>query len=250
MQKINPIPVPVCMMNTGHRSGCLICGDELIYLDQPETCTCAICGKVRETTARCRAGHFICDQCHALPADDLIEEFCSNTDGTDPMSMAIVLMNNPAISMHGPEHHFLVPAVLLAAYYNRKGLPEMKPSKIKIARTRAEQIKGGFCGFMGDCGAAVGTGIFISIITGATPLSKEEWQLTNLCTAETLHEIALHGGPRCCKRNLFLAIRAAVRFLLEHFDQRLPLPPEVRCEFSPLNRECRMNECPFYPDNP
>jgi hypothetical protein len=32
--------------------------------------------------------------------------------------MALNLMKNPQIKMHGPEHHFLVPAVLLAAYYN------------------------------------------------------------------------------------------------------------------------------------
>ncbi len=242
--------VLVCMMNTSHRSGCLICGDELVYLDQPESCACAICGEVQATSARCRKGHFICDRCHALPAEDLIEEFCIHTEETDPVSMAITLMNNPEVRMHGPEHHFLVPAVLLAAYYNRKGEPEKKAAKIKIARSRAEQIKGGFCGFMGDCGAAVGTGIFISIITGATPLSKEEWQLSNLSTAETLHEIALHGGPRCCKRNLFIAIRATVRFLGEHFGLDLPLPKEIRCEFSPMNQECRMSECPFYPASP
>jgi hypothetical protein len=216
--------VLVCMMNTSHRSGCLICGDELVYLDQPESCACAICGKVQETSARCRKGHFICDRCHALPAEDLIEEFCIHTEETDPVSMAITLMNNPSVRMHGPEHHFLVPAVLLAAYYNRKGEPEKKAAKIKIARSRAEQIKGGFCGFMGDCGAAVGT--------------------------DTLHEIALHGGPRCCKRNLFIAIRATVRFLREHFEMSLPLPKEIRCEFSPFNLECRMAECPFYPAHP
>ena len=38
---------------------------------------------------------------------------------------------------------------------------------------RATDIKGGFCGFYGNCGAAVGTGIYVSIITGATPLTRE-----------------------------------------------------------------------------
>ncbi|VUT25840.1 MAG: hypothetical protein MOIL_01256 [Candidatus Methanolliviera sp. GoM_oil] len=55
---------------------------------------------------------------------------------------------------------------------------------------------GGFCGYHGDCGAAVGTGIFISLITDATPLSKHEWKLSNLMTAKSLLSIANHGGPR------------------------------------------------------
>jgi hypothetical protein len=233
-------------MNTRHRSGCLVCGKELVYLDSPEPGTCAICGTVRETDARCRDGHMVCDRCHALPAEDLIAQFCSHSGGTDPLAMAITLMRNPVIAMHGPEHHFLVPAVLIAAYYNARGEPELKAAKIRMARNRAELVKGGFCGFLGDCGAAVGTGIFISIITGATPLSREEWLLTNLCTAETLREIALHGGPRCCKRNLFLAIRSAVHFVRDHMDLTMPIAGEIRCEFFPLNRECRTTECPFY----
>ncbi len=38
------------------------------------------------------------------------------------MALAIRLMRLPAVKMHGPEHHFLVPAVLLAAYLERHRL--------------------------------------------------------------------------------------------------------------------------------
>jgi hypothetical protein len=54
---------------------------------------------------------------------------------------------------HGPELHFLVPAVLISAYSNTKGEPGEKEAKIKKARQRAEKILGGFCGFYGNCGA-------------------------------------------------------------------------------------------------
>jgi hypothetical protein len=45
------------------------------------------------------------------------------------------------------------------------------------------------------CGAGMGTGIFISIVTGATSLSIEEWRLSNLATAKSLLSISEHGGP-------------------------------------------------------
>lgn len=68
-------------------------------------------------------------------------------------------MRNPNVKMHGPEHHFLVSAILLAAYYNTKKDYKEKATKIRMAKKRASQILGGFCGFYGDCGVAVGTGI-------------------------------------------------------------------------------------------
>jgi hypothetical protein len=95
----------------------------------------------------------------------------------DPFELAKIIMNNVKVPMHGPEHHFIIPAVLLAAYYNVKGDLSEKRRKIKEARRRSSNVLGGFCGFYGDCGAAVGTGIFMSLITESTPLSVAEWRL-------------------------------------------------------------------------
>jgi len=161
--------------------------------------------------------------------------------------MALTLMRNPAIRMHGPEHHFLVPAVLLSAYYNQKKSAGEKTEKIKEAEKRAKNILGGFCGYYGDCGAAVGTGIFISLITKATPLSEREWKLCNTMTAKSLLSIANMGGPRCCKRNTILAIIEAVSFLRENFDiESINVSENVKCEFNSLNKECIKDRCPFY----
>jgi hypothetical protein len=164
------------------------------------------------------------------------------------MFMAATLMKSPSLKMHGPEHHFLVAAALLSATLNASGRENEKKTKIEKARQRAEKILGGFCGFYGNCGAAVGTGIFMSILTDATPLSRNEWMLSNLLTAESLRLIALAGGPRCCKRNTFLAIEEAVRFVKERFHIEIKVGAgSLKCEFYPMNKECRQAECRFYP---
>jgi hypothetical protein len=162
------------------------------------------------------------------------------------MSLAVELMKSPKIKMHGPEHHFLVPAVLLAAYCNLTGNQQDKADKIKTARNRADYVKGGFCGLHGACGAAVGTGIFVSLLTGATPLSGREWKLSNLITSQCLKEIAEHGGPRCCKRDTFLAIINAIDFIKEYFDTDMAINRGIKCQFSTFNRECRKEQCPFF----
>lgn len=176
----------------------------------------------------------------------LIETFCQSTPLQDPIAIALTLIRNPKIMIHGPEHHFLIPAALLAAYYNNIHDLALKKPKILKAKQRASNVLGGFCGYYGTCGAAVGTGIFISLITDATPLSRREWRLSNLITAETLRSIANHGGPRCCKRNTFLAISTATVFLKTHFNVSLPTKLGVICEFSDLNNECLQSESPYY----
>jgi hypothetical protein len=228
-------------------TGCLICGADLEYLPEPEEMECVYCKKKYLSSSRCVNGHYICDSCHQMDADDLIESTTIRSTSDNPFIIAERLLESPAMKMHGPEHHFLVPAVLIAALYNHTGEREKKERGIKNARHRAEMVKGGFCGFHGDCGAAVGTGIFVSVVTGATPLSREEWRLANLMTARTLEEIALHGGPRCCKRNTFLALRSAVRFLDKEMGVKLPEPDKIVCRFSSRNRECLEEKCEFYP---
>ncbi|MGA2152331.1 MAG: DUF5714 domain-containing protein [Geobacteraceae bacterium] len=229
-----------------YKMGCLICGFELACLPAEEILLCEYCRKPFTADVCCVNRHYVCDRCHALSANDLIEQYCRTTLLTDPYRITATLMKNPQIKMHGPEHHFLVPAALLAAWYNRHKNTLLKDAAIIKARRRAEDVKGGFCASHGACGAAIGTGIFISLITGATSLAKEEWRLANLMSAESLKVIAENGGPRCCKRDSFLAISAAVTFLKAHFGTDIPIEERIICEFAILNRECLGDECSFY----
>jgi len=225
---------------------CLICGAELEYNSRASALTCYFCGQEFQASVKCRQGHYVCDSCHSLSAVEVIAQACSASRETDPIALAADLMRHPSVHMHGPEHHFLVPAVLLAAYYNILGDGAAKAEKIAIARERAENVLGGFCGYYGSCGAGVGTGIFISVLTGATPLSRREWKLANQMTARSLLAIADAGGPRCCKRDTFIAILEAARFLKDNFGVNLPITTKIECEFSHLNKECLAAECQFY----
>ncbi len=230
------------------KSGCLICGKELVYQTDDRSSECYFCKSTFRANVACINHHYVCDQCHARSGMDLIETFCLNSVSVNPLEMATEIMDSEKISMHGPEHHFLVPAVLISAYCNSVA-DDSKALKLSIARKRAEKIPGGFCGTHGNCGAAVGTGIFISIITGATPLAKEAWGLSNLVTGKSLISIAGHGGPRCCKRDVYLAIGEAIGFLKEKFGISLDTP-EVRCHFTDQNKECLKSNCPYHPSYP
>jgi hypothetical protein len=230
-------------------TGCLLCGTELCYRETACEMDCALCGAHVLTSAACKEGHFVCDACHGASGRDLIERRCAATAQTDPIGLATELMRSPAIAMHGPEHHFLVPAVLLAAYDNSTGRTERRAADVQEARRRAEKVPGGFCGTHGNCGAAVGSGIFWSIVTGTTPLSDATWADCNAMTARTLLRIAEHGGPRCCKRDTYHALLQAMDEIRQ-LDPTTNWPPcpTPTCEHSDRNRQCLSDRCAFHPD--
>jgi hypothetical protein len=227
-------------------SGCFVCGSELIYLDKYSKQECYYCKNVFEANVVCSIGHFVCDACHSISANELMLRYCKKNASIDPIELALILMQHKSINMHGPEHHFLVPAVLLTAYYNMKNEPVKKEEKLLMAEKRAKNVLGGFCGFYGCCGAAIGTGIFMSLIMDTTPLSKNEWKTSNLLTSQVLSSIAKAGGPRCCKRNTFIALIETTKFLRKNFKISLQSNVNIKCKFSYLNNECLRTNCIFY----
>ena len=126
-----------------HKSGCLLCGKEIVYRKKTTRLKCIYCEKTTTSSTQCINGHFICDRCHSLSAMDIIEKYCNETKMLEPLEMAQFLMRNKVISMHGPEHHYLVPAVLISSFLNARGMPGKKAEALKLARSRAENVPGG-----------------------------------------------------------------------------------------------------------
>jgi len=231
---------------TDNKINCLICGVNLKYRQEERTEECTVCQSQFSSAVSCEYGHYVCDGCHSLQGNDWIEQMSNASIELNPMNLAIKLMEHPSVKMHGPEHHFLVPAVLLSIYFNIKNETSRKAKAISQARKRAEKVPGGFCGFCGNCGAAVGTGIFVSVLLEASPLTTESWSLSNRMTAQSLSRVADYGGPRCCKRDTFLALQSAVEFSKTHLDVYIGEYSQPLCTFSDLNKECLKNNCPFY----
>ena len=230
---------------TTNTTACLLCGAPLRYQDTAKEMTCAICGRTFSRNAACENGHFVCDDCHAAPAVAVIRHAGMTTASKDPVEIATAMMNCPSVHMHGPEHHILTGAALLASYTNAGGMLDLPGSLAEMIR-RGSLVPGGFCGLAGACGAAVSAGIFYSIITQTNPLSTNSWREANLLTAACLTAIGNHGGPRCCKRDTFLAIRTAVPYVSEHLGISMELPVRISCTFSAGNRECLREHCPFF----
>ena len=157
-----------------NKNNCLICESEIEYFAESKKMPCSICGEVHETTAACKNGHYICDSCHAASAFRHIYKYCLNSKSQDPTQIMRELMNLPSIHMHGPEHHVLVGAALLTAYHNAGGeLPLGIAASLQEMTKRGKQVPGGCCGLWGACGAAISSGMFVSILSGASPLSRE-----------------------------------------------------------------------------
>ena len=223
---------------------CVICKSPLEYLEKDEEMECAICHKKESSKTRCIEGHYVCNDCHTKGIDTIID-ICLNTYSKDPIGIIRMMMAAPFCHMHGPEHHVMVGSALLTAYKNAGGDINLKEALIEI-QSRGKSVPGGACGFWGACGAGISTGMFVSVITKASPLTQESWGLSNMMTSKALGEIGKIGGPRCCKRDSYLAILSAVDFVKEHFGIEME-KIKVTCIHSGINNQCIGNRCPFVP---
>lgn len=223
---------------------CLICKAPLEYLEEDVLMECAICHKKENSKTRCINGHYVCSECHTQGMDSIFG-VCLNEDSKNPIEILEKMMNLPFCHMHGPEHHVMVGAALLTAYSNAGGDIDLEKAMTEMYN-RGKAVPGGVCGFWGACGAGISSGIYMSIITKSTPLAVEAWGLSNQMTSRSLGKIGSVGGPRCCKRDSYLAITEAVAFTKEHFGIEMELG-EIICSRSAMNNQCKKEACPFYP---
>ena len=207
---------------------------------------CEICGKSFEGHAVCENGHYVCDACHASPAEGVVRSVVLNSSSKNPVDIADEIMASSFVHMHGPEHHFIVGASLLCAFCNTYGEVDLE-NALNAVISRGKKVPGGFCGMAGCCGAAVSAGIFLSVILKATPMSKEEWALSNRMTSRCLEAVSRIGGPRCCKRDSYTTILAAAEFLREELGKPLCVSDEILCSHFGENAECLKVECPYFP---
>ncbi len=222
---------------------CLVCGSPLEYLHESTDMACFLCGKREQSRTRCVNGHYVCNECHTRGLDSIVRA-CLEASSKDPVQIMETLMSLPFCHMHGPEHHVMVGAALLAAYRNAGGAVDLAGALGEMLR-RGSGVPGGACGFWGACGAGISTGMFVSIVTGSTPLEKKSFGLAHKMTARALDAIGEIGGPRCCKRDSYLSLAAAVDFTGENLGVHMERSA-ITCSRSGLNGQCIGRRCPFF----
>jgi hypothetical protein len=224
-------------------NNCGVCARPLVYADESLTKTCALCGKEEKTNIYCPSGHYVCDTCHSKAALEVLRQILAASKATDPADILEQVISHPSVPMHGPEHHVIVPAAIVAAVRN-SGYP-LPDGAVDKAIERALKVPGGWCGLYGDCGAAVGAGIAVSVITGATPLTGKQRTLALAATSQALSRM-LDEQPRCCKKASRISIQSTVDFLHEKLGIKLPQARKVRCTYPLRNKECARQKCPYY----
>lgn len=222
---------------------CLICQAPLEYFQEDREMECYICHKKEWSKTSCIHGHYVCNDCHTQGLDRIFS-VCLHSSSKNPIALIREMMQLDFCHMHGPEHHVMVGCALLTAYKNAGGAIDLEKALLEM-RQRGKAVPGGACGFWGACGAGISSGMFISIISGATPLTREPWGLSNKMTSASLAAIGEVGGPRCCKRDSFLSILTAIDFVKEHFGVAME-KENVVCTFSHKNNQCIGTRCPFH----
>ena len=174
-----------------------------------------------------------------------LKEICLQETSLDPIFIAKKMMHEDMIHMHGPEHHILDGAAFLTALHNAGVEFDLSKAFDQLVE-RGLKMPGATCGQWGICGSSASIGAALAIIHETGPLSDNEYYKDNLkLTSLALGNIAEVGGPRCCKRNAYLSLKTAIKFVEETYGILLEDTDE-KCEFSHLNQQCIKERCPFY----
>ena len=224
---------------------CMVCGKPLVYWKEARRLRCSICGKEFDASCACEDGHFVCDACHEAGSAAFFLPYLLASKEKDPLRLFEEVVSLPRVHMHGPEHHAIVPCVLLTAYHNNGGELDLDKALSEALR-RASQVPGGSCGYWGVCGAAAGAGIYMSVLLGSTPLHRDAWPYPIHTSGECLRAIAALGGPRCCKRTCRTSITKAAELTREWLGVNMPCG-EITCRHVAKNRECLGVACPYFP---
>ena len=224
--------------------GCMVCGTELHYFTATQEMACNYCGRMFPANACCEQDHFVCDSCHRKDGIEVIKAICCGTKERDLITLLELIRSHPAIPMHGPEHHAMIPGIILTCFRNSGG--NIKKEAILTGISRGADIPGGVCGFWGACGAAIGAGIAVSTILAATPLTPSPRQTAQACSAKILAVIAKYRGGRCCQRETWLVLSEIARLSEEMLSVPMVAKGSLCCSQYLKNKECIRKQCPLW----
>jgi 7,8-dihydro-6-hydroxymethylpterin dimethyltransferase len=240
------VRVPLVIQASAKKTlGCMVCGCPLVYERDPRDLQCAFCGVVFSANSSCEKGHYVCDRCHSEDAVEVIRHICLQTDETDVVRLFEKIRRHPSIPMHGPEVHAMIPGIILCTYRNLGG--GISDKLIETGILRGKGVAGGFCGFMGICGAAVGVGVAFSLLLDANPYKPSERSIVQGVTQAVLSEIAGVKAARCCQRDGFIALIKAAELSRALLPIALEAEHRYTCSQMHSNRECLGKTCILHP---
>lgn len=175
-----------------------------------------------------------------------IIEACLKETSKKPIEIFRKITQMDFVRMHGPEHHILDGGALLTAFYNAGGNINLEKS-LEELMSRGMKMPAGMCGMWGVCGAVTSIGAALSIIAKANPGKiVDSWGTNMECTSRAVASLGEVGGPRCCKRNVYLTFKEAIKFVNKYYDVILEEEGEIKCIHSHINMQCIKERCPFY----
>ncbi len=223
---------------------CMLCGKPLHYLTQDREESCVFCGKNLKANAVCEDGHFVCDLCHGSDMLEITKYICTHTDADDMIDLLNQLRAHPLFPLHGPEHHFTIPGVILAVYKNLGGA--VTDEEILSAIDKGKSVPGGVCGFWGICGAAIAVGIAFGVILKSSPLAPKPRQQLQQITQGVIKKLSEYEAARCCQREAWTALLVAADLSEKYLPLKLKGEGSLQCRQQGKNKECIRQDCPYF----
>lgn len=223
---------------------CRFCGAPLKSLDNAVGARCMVCGERGRTRTWCTAGHFVCEECRGGETMQLVEGMLALPRSTDPVATFLLMRRSHPFPMHGPEHHPLVAAAFLLAYYDQHGEPSWA-TILDALQSAATQLPGGSCGYWGACSAGLAVGMAYCAILDSSPTDGAPRAQAHQAVGRILARLGEFDAPRCCRRECLLALQVGCELSGTLLPHSVCTKYTGACEQASDNSECIGDLCPF-----
>jgi hypothetical protein len=222
---------------------CNVCDTILAYAAVGTQKKCETCGKEENAYVYCPEGHYICFECDSKPGLEILDKVVSATDSNSPTDIFELVMADPEVPINGSIHGALVAVTILTAVKNLgHQLPETAMAE---ALERASHIPESCGGLFGLSASAIGAGIAVSIVTGASSLTTKSRSFARTAVSYAASYM-MDNQPRCAIRESRIAVMETANFLRDFMNIELPRSKKIRCVSMIRNYDCSEDACPFF----
>ncbi len=204
---------------------------------------CIYCARPAYRGRFCQQGHAICESCDLAEPHELVRVAALASVDRETIPLMNRIRNHHRFPLCGPEHHPLIPAIILAVARNI-GLG-VSSADIEVGIERGRAIPGASCSYWGVDGAAVGAGAAFAVLLDSDPYHGKARTQVQRVVEKVMSRIIAYESPRCCMRECWTALRVVDEISADILGEKIPAGDDAGCKHTGKVRECTGRACPL-----
>lgn len=228
---------------------CVVCGGKVTQSFETFETKCAVCGKNLITHYVCENGHHVCNHCKLDVISKDIKNICLKSKSTNPVEIALELMDSPIFKNIIGCRYYVIPAVSLFTAEKNLGKKYENFDKTLDRLIHLSMLcPSSLCKMCGFCGMSAVTGLTLKEYLSKENTERAESILRAHAemSINAIEDRSFMGSKNCCNRNVIISVLAGIKFCKDYLWIDMDYPSKIVCRYSKDNPRCNKEKCRLY----